>query len=556
MRKPESRLAWLIRWAAVLVLAVATLWLVEPRVGRLWLNTLWLAAGACLIALPLGTLAAVAAFKTDIPGRRLAMLLFVGMLFVPLYIVTGAWDAGFGIQGWHTLSTNPHLAHDPWLHGWRAAIWVHGIAGVPWVVLIVGAGLRSVEAEIEEDAATCASPPRVLWHVSLRRAGAAFVVAALWVAIVATAEISVTDFFQVRTFAEEVYTQSALGTIDSAERGASPAANSVISAAGLWIGIALSTILALASIVAAGKLFADFADAPHRPTWIWRLGRRRWLAVLILSCIVLLVAGVPLGNLIYKAGIEVTSTDFGRVRSWSPVKVVSRVVAAPVEFRGDLQLSAVLGAAAATAALVVGVPLAWSMRRPRRTPWIRLGLLATCLAIPGPLLGVGVIHLLNRPADSPFAFLGWLYDSLFTPWLVQTVRALPIVTLILWPPLASVPQAMLDTAATEGSGWWGRLLRIALPQRWPAVVAAWLVGLAIAVGELAATVLVMPPLPGGATTISVQIFQMLHYGVDDRAAAISLVMVLGIATLTGIAAVLLKQREYWKQSQNRRKQSS
>jgi iron(III) transport system permease protein len=118
---------------------------------------------------------------------------------------------------------------------------------------------------------------------------------------------------------------------------------------------------------------------------------------------------------------------------------------------------------------------------------------------------------------------------------------LPLATLILWPALASVPQAMLDTAATEGSGWWGRLLRIALPQRWPAAAAAWLVGLAIAVGELAATVLLMQPLPGGTTAISVRIFQMLHYGVDDRVAAISLILVAGIAALTGIAAALLRR---------------
>jgi iron(III) transport system permease protein len=543
MRTLDFRLRWLVPWGAVLVLAVATLWLAEPRVGLLWLNTARLAAGACLIALPIGTLAAVALFKTDMPGKRPAALVFIGMLFVPLYIVTGAWDAGFGIQGWHTLSTNPHLTREPWLHGWQAVIWVHGIAAVPWVVLILGAGLRAVEAEIEEDAATCASPLRVLWHVTLPRAGAAFVVAALWVAIVAAAEISVTDFFQVRTFAEEVYTQSALGTIDFIAP-ADDGRQHKLSAVGLWIGVALSTILALASIIAVGKLFADFADAPQRPMWIWRLGRLRWIAAIVMSCIIFVTAGIPLGNLLYKAGIEVTMTEAGRVRRWSPMKAVEQIATAPFEFRADLWLSANIGVAAATAALTIAVPLAWSMRRARRAPWIRLALLATCLTVPGPLLGVGVIHLLNRPADSSFAFLGALYDSNFAPWLVQTIRALPLATLILWPALASVPQVMLDTAATEGSGWWGQLLRIALPQRWPAVAAAWLIGLAIAVGELAATVLVMPPEAGGATTISVRIFQMLHYGVDDRAAAISLVMVMGIAILTGIAAVLLNRKAY------------
>ena len=164
------------------------------------------------------------------------------------------------------------------------------------------------------------------------------------------------------------------------------------------------------------------------------------------------------------------------------------------------------------------------MRLARGVPWLRLAALALCLTIPGPLLGIGLIHVLNQPPDSPLAPLARLYDSYFAPWLVQTLRALPWVTLILWAALATVPQAMLDAAATDGTGWWGRLLRIAVPQRWPAVIAAWLVGLAIAVGELAATVLVMPP--ARSTAISIRVFQLLHYGVDDRVAAISLVLVI------------------------------
>src|SRR6476661_7622249 len=111
---------------SLLVLILATLWLLDPRVGRLWLNSARLATLTCAIALPVGTLLAAAIFKSDVPGRRAAALILVGMLFVPLYLVTGAWDAGFGIQGWYTISTNPHLLHQPWLAGWRAAIWIHG----------------------------------------------------------------------------------------------------------------------------------------------------------------------------------------------------------------------------------------------------------------------------------------------------------------------------------------------------------------------------------------------------------------------------------------------
>jgi iron(III) transport system permease protein len=559
---PATRL---VLYAIIAVLG-ATLWIVGPRTGRLWLNSAWLAGATCLVALPFGTLLAAAICKTDVPGRRLAALMLVGMLFVPLYVVTGAWDAGFGIQGWHTLFTNPHLAHQPWLSGWRAAVWVHALGAVPWVVLIVGASLRAVEAEIEEDAATCAAPQKVMWYVSIRRAAPAILLAGVWVAIVTTTEISVTDFFQVRTFAEEVYTQAALGTFDSGgEQGAwskEPATDTgslptprsplpALSAAGLWSGLLLSTFLALIAIAAAGNLFTDLADVPHRSPWLWRLNKWRWPAAIALWLSMLLLAGVPLGNLFYKAGLEVTVTDSGRVRAWSAAKVVERLAAAPLEYRGELWLSAKIGAAAATAALMIALPLAWNMRTSIvkapaggpvfAAPWVRLLFTALCLTIPGPLLGVAVIRILNQPSDSALSFLGSLYDSNFAPWLVQTLRALPLATLIMWPALASVPQVMLDTAATDGTTSFGRLLRIALPQRWPAAAAAWLVGFAVAVGELAATILVMPP-QRGATALSLQIFQFLHYGVDDRLAAICLLTVFAVVAVTGIAAALLKRR--------------
>jgi ABC-type Fe3+ transport system permease subunit len=380
-------------------------------------------------------------------------------------------------------------------------------------------------------------------------------------------EISVTDFFQVRTFAEEIYTQAVLGTLDIGgesnnlaaelaprETTFAPSPSSTISASGLWIGLFLSTMLAVAAIAAASRLFNDLADAPHQAPWRWRLKKWRWPTGILLWSIILLVAGVPLGNFIYKAGMHAVATNEGLVRTWSPAKVVERVAATPNEFSGEIWLSTRIAAAAATAAVLLAVPLAWTMRpkpgsraaanlgsEPRRTrPWFRLLLLAMCLTIPGPLLGIGLIHALNHSPDSPLAPLTWLYDTNFAPWLVQTLRALPLATLVLWPALASVPQATLDAAATDGTGPIGRLWRIALPQRWPAVAAAWLVSIAIAVGELAATIIVIPPQT--STMLSIRVFQLLHYGVDDRVAAICLVMVVGIAAITGIAAALLKRR--------------
>jgi iron(III) transport system permease protein len=300
----------------------------------------------------------------------------------------------------------------------------------------------------------------------------------------------------------------------------------------------MTTLLAAAALVIARGALAGLADVSLQPTWIWRLGRGRWAGGAILALTMFLVAGVPIFNLAYKAGAQVSMAESGPERSWSALKTLQRIAAAPREFSSELLLTAELGAAAACAAVILGAPLAWRMRLAGRTPRLTLLALAICLTIPGPLLGIGVIRLLNQPPNSPLSFLAVLYDSYFAPWAVLTIRVLPLVTLILWAGLASIPAAVLDAAAIDGAGWWARLFRIALPQRKAALFAAWLVGFAVACGELAASILVLPP---GPTTVSVRVFQLLHYGVDDRAAAISLFLV-GAAAAVSAAVMLLRPR--------------
>src|SRR5262249_15380746 len=140
-------------------------------------------------------------------------------LFVPLPLFASGWQAALGSGGWLPVavwSTPPPDDPDvsptgptwkPWAQGIEAAVWVHAVAALPWVVLLVGQGLCWVERELEEDALTAAGPGRVLLRVSLRRSAAAVGAAALWVALLTATEITVTDMMRVRTFAEEVYNQ-------------------------------------------------------------------------------------------------------------------------------------------------------------------------------------------------------------------------------------------------------------------------------------------------------------------------------------------------------------
>jgi len=124
-------------------------------------NTLRLVSGVLAISLPAGILGAILLYRTDLPWRRGFRLLIILTLFVPLPLFASGWQAALGSKGLFSGLMDTTGPWRPWDQGMRTAIWIHAVAGLPWVVWIVGRGLCWVEPELEEDALTAASPWRV-----------------------------------------------------------------------------------------------------------------------------------------------------------------------------------------------------------------------------------------------------------------------------------------------------------------------------------------------------------------------------------------------------------
>ncbi len=492
----------------------------DERSAGLMLNTLKLAIATCAVSMPLGTLLAWLLVRTDLPGRKGCLVLFGVMPLVPLYLHVAGWEAGFGIQGWHTLA----WAGPPLLEGWRGALWVHALAALPWVVLIVGLGLRWTEPELEEQALLDASSWRVFLHVTAPRALGPIGAATLWVAILTAGEITVTDRFMVRTYAEEVYTFFALG-LEPGEY-----------LPGLGAGLLLLAWLAAAALVLVGEVSPHVRLRTARPPRNHRLHGWRVPAALMVGTVLLLLAGVPLANLAYKAGVVVTQTDAGRLRTWSAAKCLTVVAESPLRYRREFGWSLAIGLVSATAAVVVAAAAAWWSRRDGLRGAAVLLLSAVGLAVPGPLLGLGLIALLNQPG---WPILADLYDQpLFAPCTALAIRGFAPATVILWHAFRTVPPEILDAATVDGAGPLARFRLIVLPWRLPAVGLAWMVVFTLAIGDLAATILVVPP---GVTTLSIRIFDLLHSGVEDQVAGICLAMVIVVACLAAGALWLARR---------------
>ena len=514
-------------WAAFAVAVVGSAFATDERTRSLAANTLFLAGTTCATSLPLGAVLGWLLTRTDMPGRNTALVLLGATLFVPLHLQAAAWQAGFGLQGWYTLMSGslPHL------EGWTAVVWIHGLAALPWAALIVGAGFRLVEPELEEQALLDGSSCQVFFRVTLPAALPALGVAALWVTILTAGEIAVTDLFSVRTYAEEVYTLIAVGP--PMEQG-KPLYDTPLA---MLPGVLLSGWLVIAGLVVLARL------APRRRPlltlggrYVFRLGIWRVPLAILVGLVLLVALGVPLASLCYKAGVLVTQSDVGRVRSWSIWKCLEIVSSSPYRYRWEFGWSLAMGTLAATGAVAVAIPMAWLARSGGFRTLSVLLITAVCLATPGPVVGLVVIWLLNRPECPPLVYL---YDqSILAPWLALSVRGFAPATLILWHTLASVPSELLDAGAVDGAGPIARLWRIAVPGRLSGVFLAWVVVFILAVGDLAASILVVPP---GVSTLSIRIFLLLHYGVEDRVAGICLTQVATLAALA-LAALWIARR--------------
>jgi iron(III) transport system permease protein len=238
---------------------------------------------------------------------------------------------------------------------------------------------------------------------------------------------------------------------------------------------------------------------------------------------------VPLGSLIYKAGAHVHATEAGFAREWSLGKAASITFGSPFDHAPEFQWSLLMALCTALLTLAVVVPLAYAAHSNQFAAIAATLLAVGALAVPGPLLSLGLISLVNDPA---WPWLNYLYDrTIGVAVMAQTVRALPLTLFLVWCGLRTIPRANREAALLDGAGPCARLW-LAVRQRPAAVALAGLAPAVISMGELSATILVAPP---GIEPLAVRIFGLLHYNVEDQVAGITLTLIV----LHSAAAVVI-----------------
>lgn len=488
-----------------------------PRIASLLSNTLGLASGAVLLSVPTGVAVAALLERGRVPGRSLLRgLVFLGVM-IPLPVYAVAWQAVFGIAG------SPDVGGwRPWKLGLLPAIWVHAIAGVPWVAAFVTLALRTTDPRLEDDA-QLAGGSRAVWRSVLwPRVRLAATAGACWVLVQAFTEAAVTDLFMVRTFAEEVYFQL-VGNPAGVAAAVAVTLPMWLLAAGVAV-VVLNRVVTYEIVVVLVR-----ARAPARCSGSILAGARARTRASLMSILVWLAAlvlvAVPCGGLVVRTG---------GIEQFTRVAQAHGFTLAESGF-----WSVVAGVVAAGLALAA----CWRSRDSHRWSAFLLMLTAIGWVTPAPLVGFGLKSLIGAFVSLEDALLG--FDAEFAPvrsllydqpspvpsvW-AAVVRFFPVAVAVMWPAVRGIPQELIDATNLDGGrrAVWRAAVWPCVRRSFAAAIVA--VGL-LSLGEVVATKLVQPP---GWRSFACDLFDAMHYGADATVAAMCLLQIV----VTGLVVTCL-----------------
>ena len=185
----------------------------------------------------------------------------------------------------------------------------------------------------------------------------------------------------------------------------------------------------------------------------------------------------------------------------------------------DAVRTVLLATLAATLATALAIVL---VRLTSRLGWGPvLGILGAGLAVPAPIVGLGLILLWDHNATD------FVYQGPLIVMLAWFARFLPIGIFLAQGALARVPRELESAAALAGRGSLERFVSVVIPNAAPGLVAAWLATYVLSATEFSATLLIAPP---GSPLLAPSVVNLMRRGQDPEIAACQFLL-LGVIAL-------------------------
>ena len=464
-----------------------------------------LAAGVGVGVVVVGSATAAAVTLYQFRGRRWFDWALVLPLAMPAYVLAYAWTDALQFSG-------PIQTALRDLFGWRGALWpdVRSFGGAvvlftlclyPYVYLLVRAALGERAVRLMEAARLLGAPMRRrVLQVALPMARPAIAAGTALALMETLADYGVGAYFGLTTFSTGIY-KAWLVMNDRVAAAQLAALLLAVVAALLWAERSAQRRLRFAGPRGA----ADVAAGDARPLAL--TGRAAAAAITLCALPVLLGFVLPVLWLARMLWIEAAASEFGLPLA---------------RFAGWAWASFRLAGAAAIAATLLALALAFALRQPRRRGNVLLQPAARTLAlgyaVPGAVVAVGILvpagWLQARFPQAGVAAL--VTGTVFGLMYAYLVRFSAVALQGVEAGYARVPLALDDTARMLGAGAPRVFVRLHLPLLQRSALAAALLVFVDVMKELPATLVLRP---FGSDTLAVVAY---NFARDERLAEAAL----------------------------------
>jgi len=477
------------------------------RVPELLLNTVSLAGAVALITLMLGVSTAWMVTRFEFPGRRLWEIALVLPLAMPTYVLAYVYNYLLGFGGpmeqlWQLVAGPQARIFSPQSF-WGVTL-VMALDTFPFVYLLTRSALLSFNVSFEEVARTCgASPLRTMFSVTLPLLRPSIVAGVALVVLYVVSDFGAVSLLRYQTLTYAVF-QQMTGRSDNQ-------AASILSI--LLVILALLFLLTERWFRRKSRFYQTTGHyrAPQR---IQRGWLHTGLLTACLATVVGLAFGIPTSLLVM----------------WSLSQEALAIL--DTRFFGFVWNSALLSSLAATAAVLVGLPLAYLASR--KPTWLNLGCLQAAYAgyvLPGPVAALAVLVLF-------LSIMPFFYGTVLVLIVAYVLHFLPAGLQSLEPSIQQITPNLEEVARTLGLGVRETWRRVTLPLIRNGVIVAWVLIFLQTMKELPATLLLRPV---GFDTLAIRVWLEASEEYYQLAAPSALLIV-----LVGLPALFLLLSRDWR----------
>lgn len=450
-------------------------------------TSLVLAGFTSLTSLLIGVPLAFLLHKTDLPGKKYLAFVCLIPLLLPPYIQALVWT-GLSL---------------PCIHTPAGAVFVFTLSFFPFVTIITGSGLRSVDLSMEEAALMSRGKWQTIQKITLPMITPHIMAGGIIVFVFTIINFEVPDALRVMVYPVEIFIHfSAYYDEKTATLLSTP-----------LIGLTLFLIWGQ-MIYMKNKSYVALGQS-HDEHGLFLLNRFRFPCLIWVFTIVTVSVIIPLVFLVKGAGYR---DNYMQVFSNS---------------RDHIFYSIVIALSSALIMTLISFPVAYYLVRSK-------GILSTTLdyviqlsfGIPSIVLGIGLIRVWNRDWSDGIYSSSWIlifaFISGYSPFVIKVICAKIHQIHTEW-----------EEAALLGTGSRLKtLVGIVLPLSMPGIVTGFFIGFVLSLFNLGTALLVIPP---GKGSLPISIYNFMHYGAMDAVYAQSVILI----TIAVICGALLYPVYRW-----------